>query len=201
MRIMRHFVELQADESAEHIVNGHTRARLYQLQTPDGKPLREGRLCLQLEGAEIEYRDIRIRPLDEPLHTDRGVITLSAVQGQAARPATLRVRNPLDQPLPAVPDAQQTVFPPLASGTTSVSFEPPKEDFSLYLAGPKHVASTDPTQPTAAKIPITARVYPVASLQGRALANACLVGFEEASNGDYQDALFLIENVVVPASQ
>ena len=28
------------------------------------------------------------------------------------------------------------------------------------------------------------------------MENAYLIGFEEAENGDYQDAVFLIENVV-----
>ena len=32
-------------------------------------------------------------------------------------------------------------------------------------------------------------------VQGRELEDAYLIGFEEASNGDYQDAVFLVEGV------
>jgi hypothetical protein len=35
----------------------------------------------------------------------------------------------------------------------------------------------------------------VRQFEGKVLQNAYVVGFEEASNGDYQDAVFLIEGV------
>lgn len=342
---------VQADRSAEHIVNGKTRSRISQLQEKNGSPLRDGKIALQLEGAEILYRDVKIRELGEPLSSDRAVVSLSAVKGQKTRKATLTVKNPSSSPtaadlsivgkdvgqfkataadasipaggstvvtvefsgtdtparfsaglqigskdegtfvilqgiglaafegknepalqsivhalgipldvgggkleldskkdtigqsvaIPAfqaagagkiritplarfsppedtpfgivlqgesdlkelgklgnsseaIPDAHQTLFPPLVGGEASVEFDAPAKPFAFYMKGHKFDSFTDPSIPTKAEIPHTARVYPVKNFQGRKMESAWLVGFEEASNGDYQDALFLIEN-------
>ncbi|GAA5132069.1 DUF1080 domain-containing protein [Luteolibacter yonseiensis] len=344
-------VIVQADRSAEHIVNGRTRARISQLQEKNGDSLKEGKIALQLEGAEILYRDVKIRELGEPLAADRGVVSMSAVKGQKTRKATLTVKNPSGGPLAAdisvvgkdaalfkatatgatipaggstvvtvefsgtdtpgrfsaglqigskeegafvilqgiglaafegknepplqsivhalgipldvgggkleldskkdtigqsvavpafqaagagkirvtplarfsppedtpfgivlsggselselgklsdssaeIPDAHQTLFPPLVGGAGSVEFDAPSKPFAFYMKGHKFDSFSDPAIPTKAEIPHTARVYPVRNYQGRKMENAWLVGFEEASNGDYQDALFLIEN-------
>ena len=50
-------------ESAEHIVNGKSLVRVFNLVDESGKPLSSGKICLQLEGAEIAYRNIAIREL------------------------------------------------------------------------------------------------------------------------------------------
>lgn len=344
-------VIVHADESAEHTLNGHVRSRLSNIRHLGGGELKEGKICLQLEGAELQYRAIRIKELDQPLRPDRTVVSLSAVKDKPARTAKLQVRNPLDRPLPAeiaitgtdvaaftakagkttlaageslevevsfrpthgagrysaglrigtpeqgafvllqgigleafegknepplqsivhalqipvdvggsaleldtkaaaigagvdvpafvsagpgkvrmtplarfsppgltpfgfsvigamevetgnladsdeVADAHQCLFPPLDEGATSIEFgPPPSAPFSLWLQGPKFTSSTVPGESEAATIKHTARVYPVSHFQGRAMENTWLVGFEEAANGDYQDAVFLIENV------
>lgn len=95
----------------------------------------------------------------------------------------------------SVEDAHQCLFPPLEGGAESVETEPPAEGFAFYLNAHQYVSFTDPELPTAAKIARTARVYPAIRLTGRDLKNAYVIGFEEAANGDYQDALFLMENV------
>ncbi len=63
------------------------------------------------------------------------------------------------------------------------------------MKGHKYVSFTDLKLNSGAPIAHTGRIYPVKSFQGVARENAYLVGFEEAKNGDYQDAVFLIENV------
>lgn len=94
-----------------------------------------------------------------------------------------------------VADAHQCLFPPLEGGAESIEVEPPAEGFAFYLNAHQYVSFTDPKLPSEAKIARTARVYPASRLAGRNLKDAYVVGFEEAANGDYQDALFLLENV------
>ncbi|MCP5538252.1 MAG: hypothetical protein H7A51_18720 [Akkermansiaceae bacterium] len=96
-----------------------------------------------------------------------------------------------------LPDAHQCLFPDILGAGKTLLFNAPAGAFNLYFQGHKQLSCTDTSVPTTAKIKHTARIYPVTSYQGKALENAYLVGFEEASNGDYQDALFLIENVSV----
>lgn len=344
---------VHADESAEHIINGKTKARIANLREKNGSPAREGKIALQLEGAEVLYRDVKIRELGAPLQADRTVVSLSAVNGQKARNATLIVRNssaapietnltitgsgshrfkataadpvippngstavtveftpsrtygrfsaglqiggkddgafvilqglslaafegknepalqsivhalgiPLDvggtkleldtkqavigqsAAIPAfrasgkekiritplarfspkgvtpfgialsggtellekgrladvsedIPDAHQTLFPPLDGGAAFIEFDAPDKPFAFYMKGHKFESFTDPSIKTTAGIPHTGRIYPVTFFQGREMKNSWLVGFEEAANGDYQDALFLIENAV-----
>lgn len=92
-------------------------------------------------------------------------------------------------------DNHQCLFPSLKGNATSISFDAPTEAFAVYMKGHLYTAFTDPSLPTQAKIPHTIRVYPVKEFQGRKMENCYLIGCEEASNGDYQDAVFLLENV------
>ena len=344
-------VIVHANESAEHRLNGHVRARLGDFRMPDGAPLSSGKICLQLEGAELEYRNVRIRELDEPLRSNKSHVALSAVKDKPARSATITEQNPLDRPVAAalsiegadaaafsatapaatigagesmevtvhfkpvrgaarysaglrvgspeqgtfvllqgiglaafegknepplqdivhalgmplnaggtkleldtkadtigdskdvryftkagdrkvritplarfsppgatpfgivakgttalvesgkladsteVVDAHQSLLPPLEGGAESVEIDVPAEGFAFYLNAHQYVSFTDPALPSEAKIARTARVYPVQHMAGREVKDAFVVGFEEAANGDYQDALFLIENV------
>ncbi|MES2921062.1 MAG: family 16 glycoside hydrolase [Verrucomicrobiota bacterium] len=343
---------VQADESAEHLINGKTIARIAYLREKDGSPAREGKIALQLEGAEILYRDVKIRELGEPLKADRSIVSLSAVKGQKTRTAEVIVRNPSTASIPAgleitgkdagafkatiahpaippggsttvtvefiapgspgrfsaglqiggkpngafvllqgiglaafegknepalqsivhalgiplevggtkleldtknevigqsvaipafraadggkirvtplarfspkgvtpfgivlsgeselleegrladstdaIPDAHQSLFPPLEGGASFVEFDAPGKPFAFYMKGPKFDSFSDPAIKTTAGISHTGRIYPVKFFQGREMKNSWLVGFEEAANGDYQDGLFLIENV------
>lgn len=344
-------VIVHANESAEHRLNGHVRARLGDFRMPDGAPLSSGKICLQLEGAELQYRNVRIRELDEPLRSNKSHVALSAVKDKPARSATITVKNPLGRPVPAalsiegldaaafsatapaatlgagesmevtvhfkpvrgaarysaglrvgspeqgafvvlqgiglaafegknepplqdivhalgiplevggskleldtnadkigegipaqafVPagsgkaritplarfsppgstpfgcaligkaflveigkladstelaDAHQCLFPPLEGGAKSVEFDMPSGAVAFWMQGPKFMSSIGLEPDSKSTIKHTARVYPVTRFQGRDMKDAFVVGFEEAANGDYQDALFLIENV------
>ena len=93
------------------------------------------------------------------------------------------------------PDTHQALLPSLAGGANSVEFTPPAESFAFYMKGHLYTAFTDPALPSKAGIPHTTRVFPVTSFQGKTMTHSYLIGCEEASNGDYQDAVFLLENV------
>ncbi|MBK1835364.1 hypothetical protein [Roseibacillus ishigakijimensis] len=93
------------------------------------------------------------------------------------------------------PDAHQTLRPPLASGQRSVTFANAPKRFGLFLKAHQYTSLTFPGKAEGATIEHTARIFPVTTFEGKSLENAYLVGFEEASNGDYQDAVFLIEGV------
>lgn len=346
-------VIVHADESAEHIINGKTISRITNLREKDGSPVREGKVALQLEGAEIAYKNVKIRELAEPLKPDRTVVSISGVRGQKVRKQELVVRNSSDKEIPAalsvfgkdaalfkasataktvpaggsitvtvefnppeilnrysaglqigsktegafiglqalalpgfegkneptlmgvvralnipvqvggtqleldtraevigqskaitafravegekirmtpvarfsprgitpfgivqagetellekgrladvsdaIPDAHQTLFPPLDGEGKFIEFDAPEKPFAFYMKGHQYVSYTDPAIKTDATIPHTGRIYPVTFFQGKPMKNAWLVGFEEAANGDYQDAVFLVENVI-----
>ncbi len=52
-------------QTAVHIVNGKPNMVLYDTRTHQGQPLSRGKIQLQSEGAEIFYRNIEIRPIEE----------------------------------------------------------------------------------------------------------------------------------------
>ena len=96
---------------------------------------------------------------------------------------------------PARPDAHQTLRPPTQSGKRTIEVLEPSPRFGLFLQAHKYTSLTFPGLSEGASIRHTARVYPVKMFEGNPKKNAYLVAFEEASNGDYQDAVFLIEGV------
>lgn len=343
-------VIVHGSESAVHIVNGRTIARLTNFVDLDNQPLDSGMICLQLEAAELTYRNIEIRELDPPAEPDHRVLSFSGVKGQPARTRTVTVTNPGSKPLsgvtisgrdadafevvsgPAIvgpgeagqwtlgfkpvrgkasysaglkigddesgafvvlrgigldafegenepalqdvvntlgisldvgghsleldkdaatigesvaggwltatgpgkvrvtplarfsppgptpigiftpgdealveiaqlassdqiPDAHQSLMPPMADGGAALEFAAPAGKFGFYMKGRHFVSFTDPERPSDAEITHTARVYPVSTFKGRKMKDAWLIGFEEATNGDYQDAVLLVEGV------
>jgi len=93
------------------------------------------------------------------------------------------------------PPEHQTLFPAQISG--SMSFDPGAAVFGLYTTSPTHTAFTEDALNTGAGIePHSARVYPLVDRTGNAVPNSFLVAFEEASNTDYQDYVFVIRNVL-----
>ena len=86
----------------------------------------------------------------------------------------------------------QTMYPALATG--GASFNPQGNTFGIYTELPgrgrfDYTAddlNTDGIHRT--------RIYPARDRQGQLLRNTFLICFEEASNGDYQDNVFLLTN-------
>lgn len=92
----------------------------------------------------------------------------------------------------AAEDAQE-LLPPVASGGTA--FEPGSGTFGVYgQASGKTQYSLDSLNE--ADLAHALRVYPAKDRDGEPIANSYLVGLEEAENGDYQDVLFVLGNVV-----
>lgn len=98
-------------------------------------------------------------------------------------------------------DAHQCLWPPLEGGKAPVKFGAKGAEFTMFLEAGGAVLSTDPAAAGNAKVAHPARIWPIHVFQGGLIENAVLVGFEEATNGDYQDGLFLIENVEVIPSE
>lgn len=346
-------VIVHADESAEHLINGTTIARIGSMRNKDRTAADEGKIALQLEGAELMYRDIKIRELSPSLKASQSLLAMSSVKGQPNRKGKINISNRADStvttelsvigkdssmfkvsmpeqglapgasstvtvefnpgdappgrysaglrigtpeegtfvtlqgltqdalegknepPLQRIsdtlglalnaggqrleldtaadtigssvatphfkavsgkkiritplarysppgsvpfgfqakgekegvtagvlvagegdaPDAHQCVFPPLEGGKSFVEVDAPAESFSFFMKGHKYLSSTDPEVETTATIKNTARIYPASLFLGKPIENAWVVGFEEAENGDYQDAVFLLENL------
>ncbi len=91
---------------------------------------------------------------------------------------------------------EQTLNPGLTPDS-GVSFDPGTTAFGIYVSSltfnrntyTQDALNTGPT------IHAT-RVYPLKDRQGRPVPYAFLIGFEDAANGDYQDYVFVISNVV-----
>ena len=135
---------------------------------------------------------VRITPLAR--YSPPGVTPFGLIieEGEQLR---LEVLGELANTTKGRPDAHQSMSPPLHDGKSVVVVTKPPEQFGLFLKAHKYTSLTFPGKSEGSKIKYTARIYPVKSFQGKAVKDAYIVGFEEASNGDYQDAVFLIEGV------
>ena len=101
----------------------------------------------------------------------------------------------------ANPPQHQTLFPEVISG--GVAFDPGAQVFGVYTTGSTHsIYSEDGLNALLHPLNVehAVRVYPLRDRAGVAVPNAYLVGFEEATNGDYQDYVFTLYNVRPPGS-
>ncbi len=87
----------------------------------------------------------------------------------------------------------QTLYPKLYSGETA--FNPGDQVFGLFTSTATHITYTEPNLNTGVMHAV--RVFPVKNLQGETQPQSYLVCFEEATNGDYQDFIFLLKNVEI----
>lgn len=82
----------------------------------------------------------------------------------------------------------------------SIAFDPRNASFGLYVSGPDHSAYSEDLwnmvyhSKNAAH---AARIYQAVDADRKVIKNTYFVCFEEASNGDYNDYVFLIENVTL----
>lgn len=102
-----------------------------------------------------------------------------------------------------VPDAHQRLFPEALQGNGSISGQPDftlpaascPTKFAFYYKGIHYTSLTYAGRSKGAPIHHTARVFKVGGFMGRELKNAYAICYEEAKNGDYQDAIILVEGV------
>ncbi|CAA9583026.1 MAG: hypothetical protein AVDCRST_MAG86-3103 [uncultured Truepera sp.] len=86
----------------------------------------------------------------------------------------------------------QELLPPVAAG--GVTFDPGTVVFGVYgQASGETQSSLDNLN--SGDITHALRVYPLKNRRGNLVADSYLIGLEEARNGDYQDALFVLSNV------
>ncbi|HEX8531961.1 MAG TPA: choice-of-anchor D domain-containing protein, partial [Cytophagales bacterium] len=89
----------------------------------------------------------------------------------------------------------QTLFPQIASG--SDQFDPGGSVFGLYVLGLQNrLTYTEDALNAGGPALHAARIYPMKNRQGQPAENSYLVCFEDASNGDYQDYMFVLTNVI-----
>ena len=91
-------------------------------------------------------------------------------------------------------DQAQTLFPTLESGASS--FDPRGAFFGIYVSSQTfgRVNYTEDDLNTGGVAHRT-RIYPVRDRQGNLVANSYLVTYEDATNGDYQDYVYVLTNV------
>ncbi len=106
---------------------------------------------------------------------------------------TLQETRPVRRELGLVaPGDAQELLPPLTEGSTA--FDPGAQPFGVYArAETEERYSLDGLNEGA--LTHALRVYPLRDRGGNALPGDYLIGFEEAQNGDYQDAVFVLTNV------
>jgi hypothetical protein len=97
----------------------------------------------------------------------------------------------------------QTLNPPLQVGSQT-TFDPGSQPFGIYLAA----NGKYPTQDTFTLDRLNSgttrhavRTYPLKDSSGTVVKNSYLLAFEPSANGDYQDAVFVLENVRPVAAQ
>ncbi len=95
----------------------------------------------------------------------------------------------------------QTLNPSLQKG--SLTFDPGAQAFGLYADKTSYAAQKTFTEDKRNTGPLShaVRTYPVKNRQGKAIANTYLVCIEPASNGDYQDYVYLLTNVKPATSE
>jgi hypothetical protein len=89
------------------------------------------------------------------------------------------------------------LFPAMSAGGTS--FDPGENVFGLYATGPTHSGYTADAWNLLlhpANVAHAVRTYPAKDQQGKHLKDSYIVCFEEAKNGDYNDYVFLVKNVM-----
>ncbi len=98
---------VHAADDATHIVNGSVRARVADMRkpVPGGKwePLGTGPIAIQLEGAELYYRNIEVRELPAPLTVSSRYVSLSSAGEESPSVRELVITNP-------GPDAREIAF-------------------------------------------------------------------------------------------
>jgi hypothetical protein len=91
----------------------------------------------------------------------------------------------------------QTLFPSIEQGDKT--FDPGDQSFGFYAISPTHTAYSEDIWNILfhpGNVRHASRIYPVKDKNGKLLINTYLICFEEAKNGDYNDYVFLVKNII-----
>lgn len=91
-------------------------------------------------------------------------------------------------------DQYQALNPKTDAGS-KLSFADPGAAFGIFTTSKTHKTYSEDSKNAANQVKHAVRSYPLKDRAGTAIANAYLVCFEEAANGDYQDYVFTLKNV------
>jgi hypothetical protein len=92
----------------------------------------------------------------------------------------------------------QTLNPKIVSGGVT-SFDPGSATFGFYTGSTSyasHINYTEDGLNNKGPLAHAVRIYPLKNRLGQVIANSYLLGFEPAVNGDYQDYVFVVSNVM-----
>ncbi|WP_162418554.1 PKD domain-containing protein, partial [Cyclobacterium roseum] len=89
----------------------------------------------------------------------------------------------------------QTLYPEISEGTDT--FDPQGAVFGVYVTS-QVFNRTNYTEDdlNTGGVARRVRTYPVKDREGNLVENSYIINFEDATNGDYQDYMFVIENVI-----
>ncbi|WP_031427815.1 PKD domain-containing protein [Flavimarina sp. Hel_I_48] len=92
----------------------------------------------------------------------------------------------------------QTLYPPMESNESSVNFDPRGDVFGFYVESRSfgRFNYTEDILNELSGVAHRSRIYPNKDREGNIIPNSYLITFEDASNGDYQDYMFIMDNVV-----
>jgi hypothetical protein len=92
-------------------------------------------------------------------------------------------------------DQYQALNPKTDSGSMR-TFAAPAGEFGIYTTSKTHKTCSEDSKNAANEVKHAVRTYPLKDRAGKAVPNSYLLCFEEAANGDYQDYVFTLSNVV-----
>lgn len=92
-------------------------------------------------------------------------------------------------------DQYQALNPKTDAGSDA-SFTAPAGEFGIFTTSKTHKTYTEDAKNAENAVKHAARTYPLRDRAGAAVKDSFLVCFEEAANGDYQDYVFTLSNVV-----
>jgi hypothetical protein len=92
-------------------------------------------------------------------------------------------------------DQYQALNPATEPGA-KLTFAAPASEFGIFTSSKTHKTYTEDAKNAANATKHAVRTYPLKNRAGALVPSAYLVCFEEAANGDYQDYVFTLKNVV-----
>lgn len=95
-----------------------------------------------------------------------------------------------------IADDQYQALNPTTDAGSKRSFAPPAGEFGIFTTSKTHKTYTEDAKNAGNSVKHAVRTYPLKDRAGKAIPSSYLVCFEEAANGDYQDYVFTLSNVV-----